>query len=84
MFINYHFLVEELVLASSSDPARLLLHEQSASKPLDPAPITKWAEEGFAVVTITTSDEVSLTTLALKEALEALQALEQVDVKRNR
>lgn len=63
------------------DPVHLVLADQNASKPLDPDPITKWAEEGFAVVAIASSDEVPSVTLALKEALTALQALEQVDIK---
>jgi flavin-binding protein dodecin len=65
------------------DSAHLVLADQSAPKSLDPDPITKWAEEGFAVVAITgtSSDEVSSAAKALKEALEALQALEQVDMK---
>ena len=65
------------------DSAHLVLADQSAAKPLDPDPITKWAEEGFAVVAITgtSSDEVPSAAKALKEALEALQALEQVDIK---
>ncbi|KAF8803751.1 hypothetical protein BYT27DRAFT_7195092 [Phlegmacium glaucopus] len=63
------------------DPANIVLADQSAGKPLDPDPITKWAEEGFAVVAITGSDEVLLVAEALKRALEALQALKQVDIK---
>jgi carboxymethylenebutenolidase len=63
------------------DPVHLVLADQNASKPLDPDPITKWAEEGFAVVAIASSDEVPSVTLVLKEALAALQALEQVDIK---
>ena len=65
------------------DPANLVLADQSTAKPLDPDPITKWAEEGFAVVAIsgTSSDQVASAAQALKEALEALQAIEQVDIK---
>lgn len=65
------------------DPANLVLADQSTAKPLDPDPITKWAEEGFAVVAIsgTSSDQVASAAKALKEALEALQAIEQVDIK---
>jgi carboxymethylenebutenolidase len=65
------------------DSTHLVLADQSAAKPLDPDPITKWAEEGFAVVAITgtSSNEVPSTAQALKEALKALQALEQVDIK---
>ena len=65
------------------DPANLVLADQSTAKPLDPDPITKWAEEGFAVVAIsgTSSDQVASAAQALKEPLEALQAIEQVDIK---
>lgn len=65
------------------DSAHLVLADQSTAKPLDPDPITKWAEEGFAVVAIAgnSSDEVPSVANALKKALEALQALEQVDIK---
>jgi carboxymethylenebutenolidase len=65
------------------DSASLVLADQSSAKPLDPEPITKWAEEGFAVVAITgtSSDQVPSVAQALKEALKALQALEQVDIK---
>jgi carboxymethylenebutenolidase len=65
------------------DSTHLVLADQSAAKPLDPDPITKWAEEGFAVVAIagTSSDQSPSAAQALKEALEALQALEQVDIK---
>jgi carboxymethylenebutenolidase len=65
------------------DSAHLVLADQSTAKPLDPDPITKWAEEGFAVVAITgtSSEEVPLAAQALNEALKALQAIEQVDIK---
>ena len=66
------------------DSTHLVLADQSTVKPLDPDPITKWAEEGFAVVAITStsSDQVPSAALALKEALEALQSLEQLDIKK--
>ena len=65
------------------DSVNLVLADQRTTKPLDPDPITKWAEEGFAVVAITStcSDQVISAAQALKEGLEALQALEQVDTK---
>ena len=65
------------------DTAHLVLADQSTAKPLDPDPTTKWAEEGFSVVAITgtSSDRVPSAAKALREALEALQALEQVDIK---
>lgn len=63
------------------DPAQVVFTNQSAPKPLDPDPIIKWAEEGFAVVAITGSNDLPSIVQALKEALEVLQTLEQVDVK---
>ena len=65
------------------DSTHLVLADQSTVKSLDPDPITKWAEEGFAVVAITStsSDQVPSAAQALKEALEALQSLEQLDIK---
>ena len=63
------------------NPAQVVFTDQSAPKPLDPDPIIKWAEEGFAVVAITGSNDLPSIVQALKEALEVLQTLEQVDVK---
>jgi len=63
------------------DLVNVVLADQSAVKTLDPDPITKWAEEGFAVVAITGSDEILSAAQALKEALGVLQALQQVDIK---
>ncbi|KDR83485.1 hypothetical protein GALMADRAFT_235649 [Galerina marginata CBS 339.88] len=51
-----------------------------ATKPLDPEPITKWAEEGFAVVGITAFEGLSVEQ-SLKQGVDALEALEQVDIK---
>jgi len=63
-------------------PDHVVLADQSAAKPLDPHPTTKWAEEGFAVVAIIGSDgNVLAAVQALNEALEALEALQQVDSK---
>lgn len=50
------------------------------AKPLDPEPVTKWAEEGFAVVSVTYSEGISVEE-TLKQGLDALQGLDQVDVK---
>jgi carboxymethylenebutenolidase len=47
---------------------------------LDPEPVCKWAEEGFAVVGITVSESLSIDQ-HLQQALDALQALDQVDIK---
>lgn len=63
-------------------PDHVVLVDQSTAKPLDPDPTTKWAEEGFAVVAIIGFDgNVLAAVQALNEALEALQALQQVDSK---
>jgi carboxymethylenebutenolidase len=50
------------------------------TKSLDPEPVSKWAEEGFAVVGVTASDGLSVGD-ALKLGLDALQALDKVDIK---
>ncbi|KAF8192418.1 hypothetical protein BJ912DRAFT_1021735 [Pholiota molesta] len=50
------------------------------TKSLDPEPVSKWAEEGFAVVGVTASDGLSVED-ALKLGLDALQALDKVDIK---
>jgi len=52
------------------------------SKPLDPEPVNKWAEEGFAVVGVTVSKSLSIDQV-LQQALDALEALDQVDIKQN-
>lgn len=60
------------------DPSKL--SPRTATKPLDPEPVQKWAEEGFAVVGITlsnpsfTKDSVNSV---LKQALDGLLALDQ-------
>lgn len=46
--------------------------------PLDPQPVQKWAEEGFAVVGVT--GNVSVPD-ALSEGIAALHGLEQVNIK---
>lgn len=50
------------------------------TKPLDPEPVTKWAEEGFAVVGVTAAGSISIDQV-LQQGLDALQALDQVDIK---
>jgi len=50
------------------------------TKPLDPDPVTKWAEEGFAVVGVTAVGSISIDQV-LQQGLDALQALDQVDIK---
>ncbi|TFK43298.1 NTF2-like protein [Crucibulum laeve] len=50
----------------------------TGEKPLDPEPVQKWAEEGFAVVAITAANSVEAS---LKNAVNALLSLEEVDIK---
>jgi carboxymethylenebutenolidase len=60
-------------------------------KPLDPEPLQKWAEEGFAVVAITlpenvlelTGDDATVSDVVnqIREGVEALKAHENVDTK---
>ncbi len=50
------------------------------AKPGNAEPQTKWAEEGYAVVAVTNYDGL-LVEDVLKQALDALQAHEKVDVK---
>ncbi|PNP49649.1 hypothetical protein THARTR1_09660 [Trichoderma harzianum] len=62
-----------------------------AEKPLDPEPLLKWAEEGFAVVAITlpepemelTGDDASASDVVnlIRDAVDALQKHESVDTK---
>jgi carboxymethylenebutenolidase len=51
------------------------------SKSLDPEPIQKWAEEGFAVVGITGANTNADVDGALSKGLEALLALKELDIK---
>ncbi|KAF9481987.1 NTF2-like protein [Pholiota conissans] len=50
------------------------------TKSLDPEPVAKWAEEGFAVVGVTASEGLSVEN-ALKQGLDVLQTLDQVDIQ---
>nr|WNZ75626.1 hypothetical protein [Trichoderma harzianum] len=62
-----------------------------AEKPLDPEPLLKWAEEGFAVVAITlpepemelTGDDASASDVVnlIRDAVDALRKHESVDTK---
>ncbi|KAL7795286.1 hypothetical protein V8C37DRAFT_400780 [Trichoderma ceciliae] len=77
-----------LVLPSSNAVTQ---RPPGVEKPLDPEPLQKWAEEGFAVVAITLQDdEMELTgddaTISdvlnqIREGVEALKAHQSVDTK---
>ncbi|KAF9451993.1 hypothetical protein P691DRAFT_772602 [Macrolepiota fuliginosa MF-IS2] len=58
------------------------LQPRIGPKPLDPEPIQKWAEEGFAVVAVTLIDfQRSSLNSTLKQAFDALLALDGLDVR---
>ena len=50
------------------------------TRALDPKPLIKWAEEGFSIASVTSVDSASIEQV-LKQCLDALQDLDQVDVK---
>jgi len=54
--------------------------DSTSTTPYDPDPVTRWAQEGFSVVSITNYDGL-LVTQALKVGLDALQNQEKVTVK---
>ncbi|PPR02471.1 hypothetical protein CVT24_002020 [Panaeolus cyanescens] len=49
-------------------------------KPLDPNPVTKWAEEGFAVVSAFSSEDLDINS-TIDQALNAFDACPEVDIK---
>lgn len=52
----------------------------NAEKTLDPEPVQKWAEEGFAVVGVTRGEGWSVNE-ALTKGIESLLALKELDTK---
>jgi carboxymethylenebutenolidase len=48
---------------------------------LDPEPVQKWAEEGFAVAALTSSSLQSGLDLALKRAIDGLLQLRELDTR---
>ncbi|KAM0258692.1 hypothetical protein ACHAQJ_003700 [Trichoderma viride] len=77
-----------LLPSSNSVPPR----PSGTEKPLDPEPLQKWAEEGFAVVAITlpenemeelTGDDATISDVVnqIRQGVEALKAHESVDTK---
>lgn len=53
---------------------------QRPEKTLDPEPVQKWAEEGFAVVGLTTGTDWNVQNI-LNNALDTLMARDEVDTK---
>lgn len=65
------------------NPSQISRNEGS-TKPLDPEPVLKWAEEGFAVAEVTNLDEdekFKALENNFRLAVDKLEALETVDVK---
>ncbi|KIY45943.1 hypothetical protein FISHEDRAFT_48268 [Fistulina hepatica ATCC 64428] len=54
-----------------------------SEKPLDPEPVQKWAEEGFAVVGVTASTEIGAWSIddAFTRGVDALLELKELDIK---
>ncbi|KAG6850161.1 hypothetical protein H0H93_000288 [Arthromyces matolae] len=59
------------------------LRRDDTTKPLDPEPVQKWAEEGFAVAAITPSVDWSSKSLqrSLNRCIEELLALKELDTR---
>ena len=60
-------------------PPSLAFQPNPKGKPLDPEPVQKWAEEGFAVVGITATETELEGAMAI--AVKGLERLEEVDIK---
>lgn len=61
------------------DPSKL--GPSTEAKVLDPEPVMKWAEEGFAVAGVTVSGPDPDFSLILRQCCDALSALHQVNNK---
>ncbi|KAF8631192.1 hypothetical protein AX15_002524 [Amanita polypyramis BW_CC] len=59
------------------------LHLEFSTKPklLDPEPVQKWAEEGFAVAGVTLSEQNPDPAVIVRQCCETLSTLQQVDTK---
>ncbi|KAJ6510253.1 NTF2-like protein [Mycena vitilis] len=68
-----------LIVFLPPDSTLNLSFKSGDDKPLDPEPVQKWAEEGFAVVGITTGHGPALDSL--KTAADALLNLEELDIR---
>ncbi|KAJ3809407.1 NTF2-like protein [Lentinula aff. lateritia] len=55
-------------------------YKPNIGKPLDPEPVQKWAEEGFAVVGVTSGEGWSIEE-ALTKGVDALLSLEELDTR---
>ncbi|KAF9468839.1 carboxymethylenebutenolidase [Collybia nuda] len=58
---------------------RSLVLPQTGDKPLDPEPVQKWAEEGFAVIGVTASSPGFSLEHTLQKGIEALLSLKELD-----
>lgn len=62
-------------------PATAFTARTRVEKALDPEPVQKWAEEGFAVVGVTTSKSGWSVSDAFKKGIDALLELKELDTK---
>lgn len=62
------------------DPRDLDIRKEGP-KPLDPEPVQKWAEEGFAVSAITPSSSDWSFENSLKRSIDALLGLNELDTR---
>ncbi|RDB20497.1 hypothetical protein Hypma_012461 [Hypsizygus marmoreus] len=62
-------------------PPDRLTFKTKGAKPLDPEPVQKWAEEGFAVVGVTPGSSAWSVGDSLKRDVEALLALDTLDTR---
>ncbi|KAG6889043.1 hypothetical protein C0995_004326 [Termitomyces sp. Mi166 len=54
---------------------------KEGAKPLDPEPVQKWAEEGFAVAAITPNSSDWFFKSSLKRSIDALLGLKELDTR---
>lgn len=66
-----------VVFLPLQDPLDIATHTT-----LDPEPVLKWAEEGFAVAAVTISDDIDIME-SINKSISALKAHTNVDVKDN-
>jgi carboxymethylenebutenolidase len=69
------------LIAFLPSPSSYTSHK--ANKPLDPEPVQKWAEEGFAVIGVINTGEESGWSVdtALTKSVEALLNLKELDTR---
>jgi carboxymethylenebutenolidase len=86
--LNQNIVVQPPLTRRGSGPGLIIflpdlskLGPSTEVKVLDPEPVMKWAEEGFAVAGVTASKPNPDFSLILRQCSDALSALHQVDSK---